>query len=40
MIYEIKHLNPKPGLAFTHSVSETLIPDVIVKKNCQTRLAR
>ncbi|MES2906736.1 MAG: RNA polymerase factor sigma-54, partial [Pseudomonadota bacterium] len=32
MIMELRQLNPKPGLAFTSSFSETLLPDVIIRK--------
>jgi len=33
MIEEIQDLNPKPGLAFSHSISQTVIPDVFIRKN-------
>lgn len=32
MIMELRQLNPKPGLAYTASFSETLQPDVIVRR--------
>lgn len=32
MIHEIRSLNPKPGLAFSHEISEQALPDVIVKR--------
>lgn len=32
MIAELRQLNPKPGLAFTSSFSETLLPDVVVRR--------
>lgn len=31
MIAEIKTLNPKPGLAFDHFISQTVVPDVLMK---------
>ncbi len=33
MIAEIKELDPKPGLKFSSSLSETLIPDVFISRN-------
>ncbi len=33
MIKEIQALNPKPGLAFSTSISQTVIPDVFIRKN-------
>jgi RNA polymerase sigma-54 factor len=32
MLAEIKGLNPKPGLAFSSEVAQTLVPDVMVRK--------
>ena len=32
MLTEIQALNPKPGLAFTSEVAQTLVPDVIVRQ--------
>ena len=32
MLAEIKALNPKPGLAFSSEVAQTLVPDVIVRQ--------
>ena len=32
MLAEIQALNPKPGLAFTSEVAQTLVPDVIVRQ--------
>jgi RNA polymerase sigma-54 factor len=32
MIAEIRSLNPKPGLAFAHDLTEQALPDVIVKR--------
>lgn len=32
MVSEIRSLNPKPGLAFGHDDSQTLIPDVLVRR--------
>jgi len=32
MIAEIKELNPKPGLEFSHDVVETVVPDVFVRQ--------
>jgi RNA polymerase sigma-54 factor len=31
MIHEIKALNPKPALAFDHFISQTVVPDVLMK---------
>lgn len=33
MIEEIQALNPKPGLAFSNSVTQSVIPDVFIRKN-------
>lgn len=33
MIEEIQELNPKPGMAFSTNVSQTVIPDVFIRKN-------
>ena len=32
MLVEIKALNPKPGLAFSSEVAQTLVPDVIIRQ--------
>ncbi|HEY1096201.1 MAG TPA: RNA polymerase factor sigma-54 [Alphaproteobacteria bacterium] len=33
MLVQLKRLDPKPALLFTHDVVQTLIPDVIMKRN-------
>lgn len=33
MLVQLKRLDPKPALAFTHDVVQTLIPDVIMRRN-------
>lgn len=32
MVAEIRELNPKPGLAFSHEVVDTVVPDVFVRQ--------
>ena len=32
MVAEIRELNPKPGLAFSHDIVETVVPDVYVRQ--------
>ena len=32
MIQELKALNPKPGLAFEHEITQTVVPDVFVRR--------
>lgn len=35
MVAEIKSLNPKPGLQFSHEISQTVLPDVLVSRRKQ-----
>lgn len=37
MIAEIRSLNPKPGLAFSHDLTEQALPDVIVKRESNNK---
>lgn len=37
MIAEIRSLNPKPGLAFAHDLTEQALPDVIVKRESNNK---
>jgi len=33
MLVSLRRLNPKPGAQFTHDIAQTLVPDILMRKN-------